>query len=98
MMSLTAEQISRAYSFSVLQRRVVFGMDKDGITEIATDAAKLCKKLEPTLKGTNVRYEYSPESFTGTENEYALEICSAVSDIIEPSEDRTLILNLPATV
>jgi 2-isopropylmalate synthase len=85
-------------STSVLQRRVVFGLEKDGITEIATDAAKLCKKLEPTLKGTNVRYEYSPESFTGTENEYALEICSAVSEIIEPDADRTLILNLPATV
>ncbi len=85
-------------STSVLQRRVVFGLDKDGITQIATDAARLCKKLEPTLAGTNVRYEYSPESFTGTEVDYAIEICSAVSDVIEPDTDRTLILNLPATV
>jgi 2-isopropylmalate synthase len=76
----------------------VFGLDKDGITQIATDAAKLCKKLEPTLVGTNVRYEYSPESFTGTEVDYAIEICAAVSDVIEPGTDRKLILNLPATV
>jgi 2-isopropylmalate synthase len=85
-------------STSVLQRRVVFGLDKDGITEIATDAAKLCRKLEPQLKGSNIRYEYSPESFTGTENEYAIEICAAVSEVIEPDVDRPLILNLPATV
>ena len=85
-------------STSVLQRRVVFGLDKDGITQIATDAAKLCKKLEPTLAGTNVRYEYSPESFTGTEVDYAIEICAAVSDVIEPDTDRRLVLNLPATV
>jgi len=85
-------------STSVLQRRVVFGLDKDGITQIATDAAKLCRKLEPTLVGTNVRYEYSPESFTGTEIDYAIEICAAVSDVIEPDTDRKLILNLPATV
>ena len=65
-------------STSVLQRRVVFGLDKDGITQIATDAAKLCRKLEPTLAGTDVRYEYSPESFTGTEVDYAIEICAAV--------------------
>ena len=85
-------------STSVLQRRVVFGLDRDGITQIATDAAKLCKKLEPTLTGTNVRYEYSPESFTGTEVDYAIEICAAVSDVIEPDTDRQLVLNLPATV
>ena len=85
-------------STSVLQRCVVFGLDKDGITQIAVDAAKLCRKLEPTLVGTNVRYEYSPESFTGTEIDYAIDICSAVSDVIEPSTDRRLILNLPATV
>jgi 2-isopropylmalate synthase len=84
-------------STSILQRRVVFGLDKEGITAIATDAAKLCRKLEPTLKGTNVRYEYSPESFTGTEVDYAIEICSAVFDVIEPGDER-LIMNLPATV
>ena len=65
-------------STSVLQRRVVFGLDKDGITQIAIDAAKLCRKLEQTLPGTDVRYEYSPESFTGTEIDYAIEICAAV--------------------
>jgi 2-isopropylmalate synthase len=85
-------------STSVLQRRVVFGMEKEGITAIATEAARLCRKLEPQLKGTNLRYEYSPESFTGTENEYALDICAAVSEVIEPDADRPLILNLPATV
>lgn len=85
-------------STSALQRRVVFGMDRDGITTIATDAAQLCRKLENKVPGTHVRYEYSPESFTGTENEFALEICAAVSDVVEPDPDRPLILNLPATV
>jgi len=85
-------------STSILQRRVVFGLDQAGITQIAVDAAKLCKKLEPTLAGTDVRYEYSPESFTGTEIDYAIEICAAVTDVIEPDADRKLILNLPATV
>jgi 2-isopropylmalate synthase len=77
---------------------VVFGLDKDGITQIATDAARLCKELEPGLVGSNVRYEYSPESFTGTEVDYAIEICAAVAEVIEPDADRRLILNLPATV
>ena len=72
-------------STSVLQRRVVFGLDKAGITQIAVDAAKLCRKLEPTLTGTDVHYEYSPESFTGTEADYAVEICEAVMDVIEPT-------------
>jgi 2-isopropylmalate synthase len=85
-------------STSVLQRRVVFGLDKDGITQIAVDAAKLCRKLEERLPGTEVRYEYSPESFTGTELEYAVEVCSAVMDVIEPEADHKIILNLPATV
>ena len=85
-------------STSVLQRRVVFGLDKDGITQIATDAARVCKELEPGLVGSNVRYEYSPESFTGTEVDYAIEICAAVAEVIEPTVDRPLILNLPATV
>ena len=71
-------------STSILQRRVVFGMDKDGITQIAVDAAKLCRKLEKdVLAGTDVFYEYSPESFTGTEIDYVVEICSAVMDVIE---------------
>jgi 2-isopropylmalate synthase len=85
-------------STSVLQRRVVFGLDKEGVTEIAVNAAKLCRKLEDTLPGTEVRYEYSPESFTGTELEYAVDICSAVMDVIEPAVDRKIVLNLPATV
>ena len=86
-------------STSVLQRRVVFGSDKAGITQIAVDAARLCRTLEDTLPGTEVRYEYSPESFTGTELDYAIEICSAVMDVIEPDADRRkIILNLPATV
>ncbi|HEY7072963.1 MAG TPA: 2-isopropylmalate synthase, partial [Acidimicrobiales bacterium] len=85
-------------STSILQRRVVFGMGYDGITQIATDAAKLARKLEDDVPETAVRYEYSPESFTGTEIEYAVEICAAVTDVIEPEADRPLILNLPATV
>jgi 2-isopropylmalate synthase len=85
-------------STSELQRRVVFGLDTAGITEIAVNAARLCRKLEHTLPGTDIRYEYSPESFTGTEIDYAIEICSAVMDVIEPTPDTPLILNLPATV
>src|SRR3954470_12314186 len=85
-------------STSILQRRVVFGLDKDGITEIAVNAAKMCRKLEETVPGTEVRYEYSPESYTGTEIEYAVEICDAVADVIEPTPDKPLIMNLPATV
>ena len=86
-------------STSVLQRRVVFRSDRAGITRIAVDAARLCRKLEGTLPGTEVRYEYSPESFTGTELDYAVDICTAVMDVIEPDADRRkIILNLPATV
>jgi 2-isopropylmalate synthase len=85
-------------STSVLQRRVVFGLDTAGITEIATNAARLCRKLEDTLPDTDITYEYSPESFTGTEIEYAIEICQAVMDVIEPTPERPIILNLPATV
>ncbi len=85
-------------STSALQRDVVFGLDKPGIVDIATRAAKRCKELEANLGGTEIRYEYSPESFTGTEPEFAVEICEAVMDVIEPSPDRPIILNLPATV
>jgi 2-isopropylmalate synthase len=85
-------------STSILQRRVVFGLDYAGITQIATDAARLARKLEETVPGTAVRYEYSPESFTGTEIDYAVEICAAVFDVVEPDADSGLILNLPATV
>jgi 2-isopropylmalate synthase len=85
-------------STSILQRRVVFGLDQDGITEIAVNAARLCRKLEDTVPGTEIVYEYSPESFTGTEVDYAIEICAAVMDVIEPTVDDPIVLNLPATV
>lgn len=85
-------------STSVLQRRVVFGQDKEGITDIAVNGAKLCRKLEETTPDTHVRYEYSPESFTGTEVDYAIEICDAVRTAIDPGTDDKLIMNLPATV
>ncbi|MDQ1426294.1 MAG: 2-isopropylmalate synthase, partial [Acidimicrobiaceae bacterium] len=85
-------------STSILQRRVVFGLDKGGITDIAVNAAKLCRKLEETMGDTEIFYEYSPESYTGTEIDYAVEICEAVMDVIEPTTDKKLVLNLPATV
>jgi 2-isopropylmalate synthase len=85
-------------STSTLQRRVVFGLDRAGITQIAVDAAHLCRKLEHTVPDLAVRYEYSPESFTGTEIDYAVEICEAVMDAIEPTPQKPIILNLPATV
>src|SRR6478752_4466465 len=78
-------------STNPLQREVVFGLDKDGITEIAVNAAKMAKKLEETLPGSHIRYEYSPESFTLTEPAYALEICHAVMDVVEPTPDRPII-------
>ena len=85
-------------STSILQRRVVFGLDRQGIVDIATNAAQLCRKLEATMGDANISYEYSPESFTGTEPDFAVEICAAVMDVIEPTSDRKIILNLPATV
>jgi 2-isopropylmalate synthase len=86
-------------STSTLQRRVVFGLDKPGITAIATDAARMCQKYAEILTpDTDIFYEYSPESYTGTELEYALEICAAVMDVVDPTPDRPLIVNLPATV
>ena len=85
-------------STSVLQRRVVFGQDKDGIKKIATDAALKCLEMEKTIPGTKVFYEYSPESYTGTELEFAVEVCNEVASIIKPSPERKMIVNLPATV
>jgi len=85
-------------STSVLQRRVVFGQDKDGIKKIATDAALKCLEMERTIPGTKVFYEYSPESYTGTELEFAVEVCNEVASIIKPSPERKMIVNLPATV
>ncbi|WP_433139154.1 2-isopropylmalate synthase [Actinomadura nitritigenes] len=85
-------------STSTLQRRVVFGQDKDGITAIAVEGAKLCAKLAEDMGDTEIYFEYSPESFTGTELEYAVEVCNAVNDVWKPTPDRKVIVNLPATV
>jgi 2-isopropylmalate synthase len=85
-------------STSELQRRVVFDLDRAGIIDIAVNAARLCKKFESSLPGTDIRYEYSPESFTGTEPEFAVEICEAVMDVIQPTPERPIIINLPNTV
>ncbi len=85
-------------STSTLQRRVVFGQDRDGITDIAVSGARLCAKYADELRGTDVYFEYSPESYTGTELEYAVEVCNAVNDVWQPSSDRKVIVNLPATV
>ncbi len=84
-------------STSELQRRVVFGKDVAGIKQIATDAAKMVADMAAKAGG-GYRFEYSPESFTGTELEVALEICNAVTEIIDPTPENKLILNLPATV
>ena len=84
-------------STSTLQRKVVFGLDEDGIVDIALKGAALCRELEPTIPNTKVHYEYSPESFTGTELPFAKRICDEVIDILDPS-DKTVIINLPATV
>ncbi len=85
-------------STSTLQRRVVFGQEKDGITAIAVEGAKLCKKMAAEMDGTEIYFQYSPESFTGTELEYAVEVCNAVNDVWQPTPDRKVIVNLPATV
>ena len=85
-------------STSTLQRRVVFGLDKDGIKKIATDGAKLCLDLMSTVPETKISFEYSPESYTGTELEFAVEVCNAVNDIWKPTPQWKTIMNLPATV
>ena len=85
-------------STSTLQRRVVFGLDKEGIKKIAVDGAKLCKELMSTVPGTKISFEYSPESYTGTELEFALEVCNAVNDVWQPTPEWKTIINLPATV
>ena len=84
-------------STSVAQREQVFKKSKEEIKQIAVDGAKLVKKLASEYEG-NFRFEYSPESFTGTEPEYALEVCNAVLDVLEPSSDNNVIINLPVTV
>src|SRR6478609_6004832 len=85
-------------STSVLQREVVFRSDPEGIIAIAVDGARLCRKFEETVPGTTVYYEYSPESYTGTELEFAARICNEVLEVFEPRPDRKVIINLPATV
>ena len=85
-------------STSTLQRRVVFGQDKEGIKKIATDGAELCLKLTDTVPGTLVSFEYSPESYTGTELDFALEVCNAVNNVWQPTPEWKTIMNLPATV
>ena len=84
-------------STSAVQREQVFCMDRDAITEIAVSGAKLCKEYRERCSG-NIRFEYSPESFTGTEPEYALEICNAVLDVWQPTPEDPVIINLPVTV
>ncbi len=85
-------------STSTLQRRVVFGLDKAGIKKIATDGAELCLRLTDTVPGTLVSFEYSPESYTGTELEFAVEVCDAVNAVWKPTPSWKSIVNLPATV
>jgi 2-isopropylmalate synthase len=85
-------------STSALQRRVVFGLDRDGITDIAVQGARLCLKLAETVGDAEIRFEYSPESYTGTELDYAVEVCGAVLDVWQPTPDWPAIINLPATV
>jgi 2-isopropylmalate synthase len=86
-------------SISTTQRRVVFRLDRAGIRDMAVHGASLVRELADRRAGLgDVRYEYSPESFTATEPDYALEVCEAVMDVFEPTPERKLILNLPATV
>ena len=85
-------------STNPLQREVVFGLDKAGILDVAVNGAKMCRKLEHAAGDTKIRYEYSPESFTLTEPEFAIEVCEAVMDVVEPTPDNPIVLNLPATV
>jgi len=85
-------------STSTLQRRVVFGLPRQGIVDIAVKGTRLIRELSQTVTGTDVSFEYSPESFTGTELEFSIEICSAVMDTWQPTAERKMIFNLPATV
>ena len=85
-------------STSALQRKVVFDDDKEGIKKIAIDGAVLIKELSKKYNKTNWRFEYSPESFTGTEVDFAAEVCNEVVNILKPCSDEKIIINLPATV
>jgi 2-isopropylmalate synthase len=85
-------------STSTLQRRVVFGQDRKGIMDIAVKGAEQVRRLADAQSGTNIVYQYSPESFTGTELDYAKDVCEAVMDVFEPTPEKPMIFNLPATV
>ncbi|WP_292831981.1 2-isopropylmalate synthase [Microbacterium sp.] len=85
-------------STSVLQREVVFRTDRQGIIDLALDGARLCREFETRIPETQVFYEYSPESYTGTELEFALDVCNQVIEVFEPTPERKVIINLPATV
>ena len=85
-------------STSILQRRVVFRANRDEVCKIATDGARKCLEEQAKHPGTRWRYEYSPESYTGTELVYAKEVCDAVADVLQPTPEWPLIVNLPATV
>lgn len=85
-------------STSPVQRRVVFGLDKQGIIDIATDGTRLIKELAAGMPGSDLTFQYSPESFSATEIDFALDVCEAVVDIWQPTPEKKMILNLPATV
>lgn len=85
-------------STSVLQREVVFRTDRQGIIDIALHGARKCREMEASVPGTTVYYEYSPESYTGTELEFAVDVCNQVIEVFEPTPERKVIINLPATV
>jgi len=87
-------------STSTLQRRVVFGLDKQGIADIAVNGARLVRKLADEIQrdGTHIVMQYSPESFTGTELDFAVEVCERVADVWKPTMQEKIIFNLPATV
>ena len=85
-------------STSTLQRRVVFGLDRDGIRDIAVQGARICAKLAEGMGDTDIYFEYSPESYTGTELEFAVDVCNSVNAVWQPTPERQTIVNLPATV
>src|SRR4029078_1264502 len=85
-------------SGGVLQRDVWFRTEKQGIIDIAREGARLCREFEKRIPETKVFYEYSPESYTGTELEFAVDVCNQVLEVFEPTPERKVIINLPATV
>ena len=85
-------------STSILQRRVVFRANREEVKKIATDGARMCVAEAAKYPGTRWRFQYSPESYTGTELEYAVDVCNAVAEVIQPTPEWPLIVNLPATV